>query len=460
MKKTKINQLPALLAVGLFLSITSAGIGFGQKKEKQEKDPYTRKGASSQTADIAKPETTIVIGVQLAEVPSAKIREWDEEGLTGNEWRERVQKLVDAGEAKIVDSVAGSFLSGTRGRFRSVMQMRYPTVLEQISDSPDDPPFPKEFATSNHGISFEADPVLNAAHDELDLNFAIEWSRYLGEAPGARTETDRVQATDVLEPLFSFQKTTRQARLPIGEYQVLSRIEPNDPEKKDDFAVIIFGRADLVVASPIVDQEAVSAVKELLFRATWVEVDAETWHAALHKNSLSTWFGGKAWENVLAWEKDGSAKIIASTAIGSPSGQRAKVEIAELLSYQDSFPVPGGSSDRGEESRTSKMEERQLGHVFEVDPVMGINGIIHFNQSTISKSLHGYSTSYRKLEGSEWVPFVQFPKFYESSITAQVYLGENSDFLVGVGTPSLEDGQPDTSRKWVFFIHNDTFDTE
>ncbi len=453
MKINKLHHKYAVLAVVLSILV---GIAQGQTETPKKKDPFKRKSGAEEKAGAGNPEKMLVIGLQLAEVPSVQVREWDEKGLSGTEWRNNVQALVKEGKAKIVDSIAGAFKSGQRGKIQSALELRHPTVMQKISDSPNDPEFPKDFETMKLGIIFEADPVLSAEEDKVDLNFAFEWSRYLGEASGARTASDRIQAGDVLHPTFSKQKITTNIVVPIGEYQVLSRIEPNDKEKRDEFDIVVFGRVDLVVVNPFADQVNLSEVNELRIRGTWAEVNADEWHKAMHEHSLSQWFDGKAWASVQALEKSGKAKILASPVVKTGSGKRSKVEVGEGVNFQESFPAPG--EETAEDKRESKVSQRILGHVVEMDTVLGSTGIVSVNCVSTSNSQHGYSVSYRRQDGNDWVPMVQFPKFYESAVTTQVSLSKNADLLFGVGTPPLESGHPDTSRKWVFFIHNDTFD--
>lgn len=445
------------LFVSLLLAVLAAVPEVPAESESEKKDPFTRDVAGERNTDRGTGETIIVIGLQLAQVPSEHIRKWDEEGVGGTELRKRVEALVDQGEATIVDSVAGTWRSGNRGKFQSVLELHYPTAFEIIGETFEEPPYPMDFERRDLGIYLEADPVLNEDHSQLDLNFAFGWSSYLGDVEGARTITERTQAGDVLEPHFATQRVVRQATVPIGEYSVLTRIQPQDPEKEEQFDVIVFGRVDLVAVNPIEDEDEVrEAGTELRFRASWVEVEADTWHGMLHANSLSSVFGGKAWDSVLEWEKEGTAKVLATVAVGSKSGQRAKVEVGETLNYRNSFPVPG--SDPG--NNTSTTNWRQLGHEMEFDPVLSESGIIYFNMIGRTTSLHGWGVSYRKKEGDQWVPAVQFPRLYESSATTQVMLGRGANLLVGVGTQPQENGKADGSRKWLLFVHNDTYEAK
>lgn len=437
----------------MVLTLTS-GLALGQQGGEKEKDPFVRKTGKEQQQKADDPEKILVIGLQLAKVPSSHVRDWDEEGITGTEWRNRVQNLIEEGKAEIIDSVASTFVSGSRGKVQSVLELHHPTVFKKISETPGDPEFPKAFDTRNVGIYFEADPVLSADGDEVDLNFAFEWSRYLGEAPDGRTPTGRIQESDLISPMFSQQKITTGITMPVGEYRVLSRIKPHSAEERENFDVIVFARIDLVVENSFGDSEMLKKVGQLRLRGTWLEVDASEWHAAIHRHSLSQWFGGKAWEVCREFEKSGKAKVLASPVFKTGSGRRAKVEVGESLEYLNSFPVPG------EEAEDSRMLNRNLGHTLEMDPVLATSGIIKGALAANSASLHGYSVSYRKLEGQEWIPQVQFPKFYESSVTTTFYLGKNANLLIAAGTQPLENGQPDTGKKWVFFLHNDTFDAQ
>lgn len=209
------------------------------------------------------------------------------------------------------------------------------------------------------------------------------------------------------------------------------------------------------MVSPIEDNDAIRvAEKNLSFRVTWVEAEANAWHQAMHVNSLSSWYGGKAWDQVEQWEEEGLAKVLASTTIGSRSGQRVKVSLAEVLNFRETFPPPGATTAE----RHSKSKSREVGHILEMDPIIGESGIIYFNYHAVSTSTHGWSVSYRRKESEKWVPEVQFPKFYTSTAASNVTLGKASDLLIGVGTQPLENGQPNAKRKWLVFVHNDSYD--
>lgn len=214
------------LLLGLLLVICPLEV-IPQEKG-QPKDPFDRYTAADGSSP-GESETMIVLELHLAQVPSAILREWDEEGASAEEQRKRIEDLVEKGKARIVDSVAGVWRNGVRGRFQSAFELRYPSAFQVDGDSFTEPPFPTQFETRRIGIYLEADPVLNTEQNELNLNFAFEWSRHLGEKEGAREITERMPEDDILYPHYLAQKVNRPSTMPIGEYQILTRIQPFDP---------------------------------------------------------------------------------------------------------------------------------------------------------------------------------------------------------------------------------------
>ena len=55
------------------------------------------------------------------------------------------------------------------------------------------------------------------------------------------------------------------------------------------------------------------------------------------------------------------------------------------------------------------------------------------------------------------MPSVSHLKIFDDHITTQVSLDEGMNLLTAVMTPPNEDGSLDYSRKRLFFVHNETF---
>ena len=123
-----------------------------------------------------------------------------------------------------------------------------------------------------------------------------------------------------------------------------------------------------------------------------------------------------------------------------------------VISFRDFEPptVLGGVSD------TKGTETENIGATFEVDPILGMNGIIELNFASTSSSLCGSTVSYRREENGKWVPSVSHLKIFEDRITTQVALDEGLKLLTAVMTPSNEDGSLDYTRKILFFVSNET----
>lgn len=428
------------------------------QEEPKKKDPYTREAGGEKTKpDAPTADTNLVLDLQFIEVSLDEVMQGERDNLTDGEWRDFVGERVKAGTARIANSMAMLARSGQRTQIVSHLELFVPTERTLLAFDPSGPDYLNEVRTRSVGMSFEIAPVLSADQKSLDLSYALELSRHLGETEGARVPSERLTETDVMNPSFWEQSISAQSLLTIGEYRLLTKFEADQDEgaaKKK--VLLVFIRTDLVEISAVVPPEKMPEGSELNLRSTAVQIDADIWHGWLTSSDLPALFDGGAWKRVEeARAKEGNVvSVLAAPRIRGRSGNRAKTHMGERQDYATAFDPP---SEKGARAVPEEFRSHELGVIWEIDPTMSNNGRIDVNQRMELSSAHGHSVSYRALVDGKWQPSIQFPKFYSSAYTGQVTLAPDANLLVAVGTPADADGSPDLSKKLLFFLHNDTF---
>lgn len=437
----------------LWAVLGSGAIAYSKKSAKEKKDPFTREAEKgNEPGQLEEGVDNVVLDFQLIEVPQKEVFKWERAGLNWSVWHDNANELIDAGDAKILVSTAKVARSGQRAEVASQLRLAYPTESDVLDIDPKGPLFPASFEYRKLGLILMADPVLMKGKKNLNMSYMLEWSGYDGENLEARSVSDRVEDTDVISPKFRVNKVSNSVDLEIGAYRMLTQFEGGAKGN----VVLVFARFDLVTAAPLEDQKKMADVAGIQLRSSWVDMPTNMWHDWLRRGSLPTLFGGGAWDKVSEQiEKGGDVRILASPTLLAPSGQRAKAEVTTevVTNFRDFEPpqVLGGVSD------TKGAETENIGVTFEVDPILGMNGIIDLNFASSSTLLCGSTVSYRREENGKWIPSVSHLKIFEDRITTQVALDEGMKMLTAVMTPSNEDGSLDYSRKILFFVSNETF---
>ncbi len=450
MRKIRFNCFVVLLVAVL----GSCFSGFSADSAAAKKDPFTREvEKESEPGQVEHGADNIVTGLQLIEVPRKALFGWEQDGLNWSSWHDSANELIDTGEARVLLSTAMLTRSGQRGEVASQLRMAYPTEFDVLKVDPKGPPFPAAFEYKRLGLTFLADGVLSAGHENLSMSYMLELSRYSGENFETRAVSDRIEDADVVSPKFRVNKISNSVELEIGVYRMLTQFESDTEE----MVVLVFARFDLISAAPLEEKKKMLDVKLIQLRSSWVDLPADLWHDWLRRGSLKTLFGGEAWNKVSSEIEAGSrgVAILASPTLSCPGGQRGKAEVVTetATNFRDFDPpqVVGGAS------RPKGTDIESIGVTLEVDPILGINGIVGLSFAASSTSLCGRTVSYRREENGKWVPSVSHLKIFDDHITTQVSLDEGMNLLTAVMTPPNEDGSLDYSRKRLFFVHNETF---
>lgn len=446
------KKLPILACLS-GLAFTGA---FAQEQT-EKKDPYTRESDGKKEAGEIAHDLNIVIDVQFVSMPLNEVMAGEKKSLTDTQWRKFAGEKVADGTARVVDSLAIVARSGQRTKLENALQLYSPKERELLPFDGNGPLFPKTFEVMSVGSTFEVDPVLGSDEKTLNLNFALRNTQHVGEIPGSRVPNERLQESDVMNPLFREEYVVSQLDLSIGESRLVTKFDAPSASGKTEEVVLVFIRPDLVKVATSLKPETVQATgSQISLRSSVVEVPAEIWHDWLTGSDLPDLFHGGAWsriEKALADDVEG-VSVVASPKLLPTSGQRAKIQNGETIEFATLFDPPAAL---GEKAAPKDFKTRALGTDWEIDPVMSTSGRIDLNQRLGYSSMHGYSINYRAEVDGKWQPSVQFPRIFNTTFTGQVVLSPQGEMLVAVGTPADESGAPDLSKKLLFFSHHDTF---
>lgn len=449
------------LPIAVLAALTFAFVGDVNSQDKpKKKDPYTRESGEKgggQAAPAPAPDSNIVLDLQFIEVSLDDVMHGERENLADGEWRDFVDGKIKAGSARIANSIAMIARSGQRTKLVSNLELFIPSERELLPFDTSGPDYPKAMRVRPVGMIFEVDPVLGADRTSLDLNYSLQLSRHLGETEGARVPSERLTDTDVMTPSFWEQNIIAQSLFTIGEHSLLTKFEADKDEAAGkEKMLLVFLRTDLVDISAVVPPEKMPKGPELNLRSSVIRIDADAWHSWLTSSDLPALFDGGAWKRVEETRaKEGSVvSVLAAPKIRGRSGNRAKTHMGERQDFTTAFDPP---SEKGARAVPKEFSYRELGVMWELDPIMGNNGRIDVNQRIGLSSALGHSVSYRALVDEVWQPSIQFPKFYSATYIGQSTLAPDANLLVAVGTPADSDGSPDLSKKLLFFLHNDTF---
>ncbi len=216
--------------------------------------------------------------------------------------------------------------------------------------------------------------------------------------------------------------------------------------------------------------------KQLRIQVEWIEVSHEQYTALLAETDSTRPVtykpsnDGPLREDLSALMKKGEAKLLDTMMVVARSGQRAKVEsIHEYIyptEYDPPFLVTSPPPKDGPPAKPKEygnrlpipaaFETRHVGSTFEVDPVLGADGItidLNMSPEIVYLADHSMWGTYKSKEGEL---DIQMPTFYTMKVTTQVTLLAGEYFLFGACSPlNLESGMPDYGRKVMVMVKAD-----
>ncbi len=330
--------------------------------------------------------------------------------------RQSVLDLVLAGEATQVESTYLVTKSGQRARVESVIEWISPIGYDppEVPGKVAGPIFagvdlmsfltPTAFVTENIGLTFEADPVVGPGAEIIDLNLAPQLAVYLGDNTHGQDEST------VHHPVFHTLEDHLSIAVRRGHWAILSihspppnSIELQPARDRRVFTLLLAefvdfmtgendrGEASEPESAPPTDPFAANPAEpeipagDLALSAEWFELDASEATRLLDQHPGSGADATELRKTLGNWVANERATLFESAYLVTKSGQRAKSESAQEWIYPIEVTVGGGPQnlvgpiDPGTRlvSRVSysAYETRDLGTIFEVDPVVGPDGI-------------------------------------------------------------------------------------
>ena len=365
--------------------------------------------------------------------------------------RRRLEAMIDAGEAELVETC---FL-----RTRNGMRMKTESVREHIYATEFEPPeMPTEYAgksatmpmTSATPTAFEMRPVGETVEVEVTMgvgdpapihvNIAPEIVRHLSDrslAPGAGPEHEIV-----MQPDFAVMKLSTDAVINEGGKSLLGVL--NSPQVAGERVFVVLSADTLRPGVPErwEENEAEQAVtKKIAMHLEWIELG----HRDANRLLNGAWRKRDAGElraKLGEMIEAGDAQLVETCYGKGLSGQRLKIESVREHLYPtewDPAEMPNktqldNASLRPTGANPTAIEARNVGTTVEIEPLIGVEKVVEVN---IAPEIVEYLGD---LGPGEDCPFevkhmVQ-PNFYTMKLQTQVLAFVGQHNLVGTFTPS------------------------
>lgn len=215
--------------------------GFGSERERGasvDDDPFKKGGEVSEPVFVSQ-IGVLLEHIQLGTATATKLVREHAADADASGFRERVEGLIEAGEAEQIDSSYILSVSGKRARTESIHEFLYPTEFDSPGIPtvfvPSDPadglpitPAPAQsFDVRNVGSSFEIEPGWSEERRMIELNIVPERVDFAGfihyGSGGAITQ----------QPVFSVMKVQSNLVLPDGAYSLAAMQVPRDESAEE-----------------------------------------------------------------------------------------------------------------------------------------------------------------------------------------------------------------------------------
>lgn len=177
------------------------------------------------------------------------------------ELRAKLQKLLDAGEAKMLETQVATARSGQKATSESIHEYIYPTEYdppvgpgaEGESNLPQafpmNPATPTAFETRNVGSTLEIEPTIDESGKVIDLRFIPELIYHTGNEIWTEI-TEGENTYRIQMPNFYTIRTQSSVVLITGQPFLVAAASPIDDKGDADFSrkILIFVRADILTA--------------------------------------------------------------------------------------------------------------------------------------------------------------------------------------------------------------------
>ena len=247
------------LLQSLIRHLTIASISLTPILAQSEFDPL------GEAAEAVLPKL-IRVQVEFIEIPHEKMTELlAEPGKSANdtELRAKLQELLKAGKATMLETQLGTTRSGQLGKVESIEEFIYPTEYEpselpttvnidgtetgKNTESLSTPPTPTAFETRNLGSTLEFEPILGEDNKTVDLRLAPEIVYHPKNTVWAEWADKKAKANIEMPVMYSLRFSTGLV-VTSGQTFLAAALSPKDEKGSPDFTrkILVFVRADVL----------------------------------------------------------------------------------------------------------------------------------------------------------------------------------------------------------------------
>lgn len=210
----------------------------------------------------------IRVMVEFIEIPLpelTKLLTEPRKSANDTDLRREVQKMVEAGTAKHIETQLVSARSGETATSEAILEYIYPTEYEPaelpqkvstegtthdeatFAKGVATPPTPTAFETRNTGSTLEIQPTLGAQDNIIDLRFAPELVEHVENVIWSEWDGPQGKAP-IQMPSFFSQRVNTGLTLLDGQYALASTLSMRQENGKADYQrkLLLFVRADVL----------------------------------------------------------------------------------------------------------------------------------------------------------------------------------------------------------------------
>lgn len=211
----------------------------------------------------------VQVQVEFIDLPHTNLTELLATHTPGKsrELRERVQKLVKAGTAKIIETQVVTGRSAEKLESQAVQELIYPTeyrmwdmlqhppggglgaVVSPPQPIPAEAPFiPTSFETRNIGSTLTVEPTLSADGSVIDMKLDPELTWYTGDSIWMELKDTRGNACRIQMPEIYTLKLHTAMSMRAGSTLFIAALSPKDASGDADLSrkVMVFVKTDVV----------------------------------------------------------------------------------------------------------------------------------------------------------------------------------------------------------------------
>lgn len=370
--------------------------------------------------------------------------------------REKLEGMIDAGEAKLVETSFLRTMPGQRMKTQSVLEHIYPTQFDppempQQNEGKSTPPpissaNPTAFDMRPVGTTVEFEPITGpgaVGERFITVNIAPEIVRHLGDRSVAPDGTPEFRV--VQQPDFATMKLTSSVVVKEGSTSLLALLKPAFDHGQ---RVLVLLSADCLRGSPpeaLVRDAQNPVPAKMVTHIEWIAVDHRTANkllrggynqrdAAVTRNSLAEMI------------KAGTAELVESSYVKSLPGQRVTIESIREHSYATEFDPPqlpqklnlDGAPVRSIGANPTSFETRNVGTTVELE--VNVDGQYRYASVNFAPEIVGYVGD-RPVAGDAPLEMKNLvhPKFYTMKLHTNIstFFGQRN--LTGVFTSNGDD---------------------